>query len=87
MAQLPSEDLDQVWSSIMSDFSSLRALIPVNKDQLRALLGLMDTELESAETSIVQALPASTGKSWLLANQGIGRELMSRILDKRQEVL
>lgn len=87
MAQLPSENIDQVWTSVMSDFSAVRTLVPINKNQLNALLGLIDEQLETAETSIIQALPPGDGKAWLVANQGIGRELMSRILDKRQEVL
>ena len=87
MAALPSDNIDQVWTSVMSNFSNVRASVPINKNQLRALLVLMDSEIESAEISIIQALPAGDGKSWLIANAGIGRELMSRIIDKRQEVL
>lgn len=84
---LPSESIDRVWSTAMSVFSSFRRLIPINKHQLRGLFQLMDQELESAEVSIIQALPAGTGKAWLIANPALGRELMARILDERQEVL
>lgn len=87
MATLPSEALDTVWANIMSDFSALRTLIPISKPQLRWLLGLMDSEIETAEISIIQALPTGEGRTWLIANPGIGREFMSRVLDKRQEVL
>lgn len=87
MAQLPSANIDQVWKSTMEEFSAFRELIPVNKTQFRTLLELMDTEIEGAETSIVQALPAGDGRSWLVANQPIGRTLMIRIMQKRREVL
>ncbi|GAI34537.1 unnamed protein product, partial [marine sediment metagenome] len=66
MAQLPSENIDQVWSSVMSDLSAVRTLVPINKTQLNALLTLIDEQLETAETSIIQALPASDGKTWLI---------------------
>lgn len=87
MAQLPTENMDQVWQSTMEEFSSLRELIPVNKNQFRTLLELMDVEIEGAEIDIVQALPAGAGKTWLINNQAIGRTLMIRIMQKRREVL
>ena len=87
MAQLPSDNIDQTWSEIMSEFSSLRTLIPINKNQLRALLVLIDQELEGAEIDIVQALPAGDGRMWLIANPALGRGLMLNILQKRKEVL
>lgn len=87
MAQLSGENIDQVWSSIMSEFSSLHTLIPINKHQLRALLVLIDQELEGAEVDIIQAIPAGPGRTWLVANPALGRGLMLDILRKRKEVL
>lgn len=87
MAQLPNENIDQAWSATMSEFSSVRTLIPINKAQLRALLVLIDQELEGAETSIIQAIPAGPGKTWLVANPALGRGLMLDVLRKRKEVL
>lgn len=87
MAQLPSENIDQVWSSIMSEFSALRTVIPINKHQLRALLVLIDQELENSEVDIIQALPAGDGKTWLIAHPAIGRSLMLDVLQKRKEIL
>lgn len=87
MAQLPSNGIDQVWSSVMSCFSSLHTLIPINKHQLRALLVLIDQELESAEVDIIQAIPAGPGRTWLTTNPALGRSLMLDILRKRKEVL
>jgi hypothetical protein len=62
-------------------------VIPISKNQLKALLTLIDEELESAEVSIIQALPSGDGKNWLIANPGIGRGLMLDVLGKRKEVL
>ncbi len=87
MAQLPSQNLDQVWQSTMSEFSSVRTTIPIDKNQLRALLELMDEELETAEVSIIQALPSGDGKAWLITNPALGRQLMLDILLERKEVL
>ena len=87
MAQLPSENIDQIWSTTMSEFSSLRTLIPIDKNQLRSLLTLIDQELEDAEVDIIQALPAGPGRSWLVANPDLGRRLMLDVLNKRREVL
>lgn len=87
MAQLPSENMDQVWTATMSEFSSLRTVIPVNKHQLRALLVLIDQEIEGAEVDIIQALPVGDGRSWLVANPALGRRLMLDVLTKRREVL
>ena len=87
MAQLPSESIDQTCSGIMSEFSSLWTLIPISSVQLRALLVLIDQELDGAETDIIQALPAGTGKTWLVANQSLARGIMLDVLHKRKEVL
>lgn len=87
MAQLPSENIDQVWSSIMSELSALHTIIPLSDLQLKQLLVLIDQELEDAEVSIVQALPAGDGKTWLIAHPAIGRSLMLNVLQKRKEVL
>jgi len=87
VAQLPSENIDQVWSAIMSEFSSLRTVIPISKAQLRTLVMLIDQELEGAEVDIVQAIPAGDARTWLVANPALGRRLMLDILTKRREVL
>lgn len=87
MPQLPNENIDQVWSATMSEFSSLRTVIPINKHQLRALLVLIDQELEDTEVDIIQALPPGDGRTWLITNPSLGRHLMLDILDKRKEVL
>ena len=62
MANLPSDDLDEVWKLIMSRYSGSHEEIPINKHQLRALLTIMDDELEAAEIAIIQALPDGAGK-------------------------
>ena len=87
MATLPSGDVDALWHQLMSDFSSIWTVVPINKNQFRQLLVLIDGELETAETSIVGALPSGAGKSWLVSNQPIGRHLIERTERKRKEVL
>ena len=87
MAQLSTNDLNDVWREVGSDYSAFRALIPISMPQLHSLLDLIDQEMETAEADIIQALPAGDGKTWLLNNQGLGRDLIRRIEQKRQEVL
>jgi len=87
MAQLPTNSLNVIWSNLMSEFSSVWTLIPITKDELKSLLGLIDEQLESAEVSIIQSLPSGEGKTWLVDNQALGREIMIRVLEKRKEVL
>lgn len=87
MARLPSGSVDEVYSNLTSEFSSVWTLIPITKDELRSLLVLIDGQLEDAEVSIVQSLPVGVGKTWLIDNQALGREIMIRILEKRKEVL
>ena len=87
MAILDSGSLNEVWRDIMSDFSSFRELIPVNKNQLRTFLGMVDAEMEASEIGLVQSLPAGKGKQWLISNPRIGREMLIRIERKRKEVL
>jgi len=71
----------------MSQYSSLRAGVPITKNQLTSLLTLMDAELNTAEISIVGNLPAGDGKTWILANDPIGRDMIARIETKRRDVL
>ena len=48
---------------------------------------MVDAEMEQSEIDLVQSLPAGTGKTWLLDNPRIGREMLIRIERKRKEVL
>lgn len=87
MATLPSNDLNEVWAQVMSDFSVFSTLIPVNKNQLKTLLVAIDSEMETAEVNLFAAIPPGAAKDWLLANLSIGRDLIQRVEQKRQEVL
>jgi hypothetical protein len=71
----------------MSDLSQSGVPTPLSKDDIRLLINFMDVQLDSAETSIFAALPAGDGRDWLLANPGLGRELLARIERERREVL
>ena len=85
MATLPSGSVDELWRDLMSEFSGVRTAVPINKNQFRALLVLIDADLETAESSIVGALPAGPGKSWLVANPTLGRLFIERTERKRKE--
>ena len=87
MATLSSDSIDELWQQLMEEYSSIRAVVPINKHQFRQLLVLMDVELEAAETSIVSALPNGAGKTWLVTNQPIGRHFIERTEKKRKETL
>jgi hypothetical protein len=87
MATLPSTDIDAVHADIMREFSNVRTGCPISKTDLRALIVLMDSQLATAETSIISAIPAGAGKTWLLANVPIARTVLIRTEQKRKDVL
>lgn len=75
----------EIWAEVMRDFSQSNLETPITKTDLRSLINYMDGQLETTESSIIAGLPAGDGKTWLLANQSIGRELLARVQQKRQE--
>lgn len=87
MATLTDTNIDAIHAELMREFSAVREVVPITKAQLRALIVLMDGELATAETSIVQATPAGAGKTWLVANAPLARTILIRTLEKRREVL
>ncbi|MHC4181774.1 MAG: hypothetical protein ACYSR0_00295 [Planctomycetota bacterium] len=87
MANLTTAQLAGVAQEAMRRFSNIRKEIPINKSQFTAFISAVDTELDSAEVSLVQGLPAGPGKDWLLANPDVGRELMVMVEQKRSESL
>jgi hypothetical protein len=87
MALLPTPTKDQLWAEFMRELSAAGVEIPVNKVALRSFIDLVDTQLEAAETSVVQAIPAGTGRTWLISHPSIGRIMMARIEKARSEVL
>jgi len=87
MATLSSADIDEVWMQLMSEFSALRTLVPINKNQFRAGLVQIDSELEDAELTIFQNITDSEVRVWLQTNQPLGRLCVERIERKRKEVL
>ncbi|TPV96162.1 MAG: hypothetical protein B7733_06340 [Myxococcales bacterium FL481] len=87
MANLTSGSIDSLHQQAMEWWSSRHEPTPISKSDLRALLVLMDEEIETAESSIVSALPSGTGKTWLLGKPEIGRFLMERIMRERKETL
>ncbi len=87
MPNLPDSDRSEIHTDVMDKWSNVRLPVPISKPELRALINLMDTELDTAEGSILGAIPAGVGKTWLVANQGIARQLLALIEKKRAEVL
>lgn len=88
MPLLPDGDRADVHAEAMDAWSSQGGVeTPVTKSELRSLINLLDSQLDSAEGTALAAIPAGTGKTWLVANQGRARELMARIEKRRSEAL
>ena len=87
MATLPSGDMDAVWQELMSEFSSVWRIIPVNKNAFRTFLENVDGVIEGSETDIVMSVPAGPVRDWLIANPEVGRSMVIRVMEKRREVL
>jgi len=87
MATLSSGSIDKIWAEFMSIYSSRRDEIPVSKNQLRSFVVIVDGELETAEIAVVQAVPAGDIRDWLIANDEVGRDMMTMVENERREVL
>jgi hypothetical protein len=87
MAQLTSEQLDEVFEEAMRRYSSIRREVPFGKTQFRAFFDIVDPEMETAEVAVVQAVPVGPSRQWLIDNPDIGRDLMMLVEEKRREVL
>lgn len=86
MARLTSGDLDTLTQAAVTALSGLREPIDVSHQAVRAAIDVIDQELETAETAILAAVSAGT-RTWLVAHPRISRELVSRVEEKRKEVL
>lgn len=87
MATLSSNDIDALAQVLQEEFSGVWTNIPVTKAKFRAGLVSIDSELEDAELTIFQNISDADVKSWLQANQTLGRLIIERIERKRKEVL
>lgn len=87
MATLSTEAIDNLHQIVMELYSLAHTEIPITKVQLRQLLVLIDEELETAETSMVQALPVSDAKTWLVGHPAVGRFMIEQTVAKRRETL
>lgn len=87
MAQLTAQQRQDVLDILMREFSSLHTAIPATKAQALALVDSIDAALETAEVTIFQGLPAGPGKTWLQANQPIGRRFIEEVERMRKVVL
>lgn len=87
MATLATADLNAVWAEVMRKYSNLYTVVPVNKNQLKAGMQDIDSVLATSEVSIFQNINDAGVKSWLQANQEIGRDVIVMIEQKRKETL
>ena len=88
MAALSSGDIDIIWARVMTEWSRRR--LPMgsfNKHEFRQTIVDIDSGLNNSEGAILNGISNATARTWLLANQSIGREIMVDIMSKRQEVL
>jgi len=84
---MTQEDRDAVWAAIMEQFSATFEAIPLLKPKLKALIGLIDDGLGTAELDILASVPGDTGQQWLIDHQSVARRLIVEVAKKRQEVL
>ena len=87
MAILSAGSIDKIWAQFMRKYSKRRDEIPVSKNQLRTFIEIVDAEMEAAETSIVQAVPAGAIRDWVIANAAVGRDVIGMVEDERRETL
>lgn len=87
MALLPEAERYYLWAETMRELSRHGIEIPVAKDALRTLVDRIDEGLETTEATIFAGLPGGPGKTWLLAHQNIGREIIAHIMQCREETL
>ncbi len=86
MAQLPGVDLDDVTVVIVSNLSNTRMGCPLSHQEMRTGAGIIDLLLETAEASILAAV-GPEANMWLVANPEVAREIVTKIQDKRREML
>ena len=86
MAQLTSEQRDELSAELQRFFSSIWAQIDITKVQLDAAIDVFDAGMETAETTILGNVSAAA-RAWLIANQTLARYILEEVAEKRREVL
>jgi len=86
MAQLSEAQKDKLHAELMRYLSSGWIPCDLSKSQLRMLLDYFDAGLETAESSILNSVPA-IGKTWLLNNVSLARHILEKVAQERTEVL
>ena len=87
MALLSDVERAAIWAEAMALLSRYNIATPVSKADFRWLVNHIDNNLETFEASVVGAIPAGAGKTWLLANPSIARRLVVMLAERRREVL
>ena len=86
MPLLTSEARDTLTAEVVKRLSNTRTAIPISHQDVRAAVGTIDVELNTAEVAILAAVAAVT-RSWLTANQHIARQIVEAVEAKRREML
>ena len=85
MANLTDGQLTEIGRSLRDRYSAEWQEMPFKKSQLHAFGVLIDGLLEQLEIDAVTALPASSIKTWLIANDHIARDIIVGIAKGRRE--
>ena len=86
MAQLTELQKDELSAELMRYLSREWVECNLNKAQLRAGINIFDVGMETAESSILAAVPTDV-RTWLLAHVTISRWILEQVAQKRREVL
>jgi len=87
MATLTTEQRLAISAAIQRELSRRNVEIPVGANGVDYLVQVVDDQQEAAEIAVIGGLPNGPGKSWLLNNVAIGREIIVFVESKRLELL
>jgi hypothetical protein len=87
MAKLTTEQRREISADIQRRLSESRTPIPLTKANLASLVGLIDDQMEAAETAIIQTVPTGTARQWLVNNANLSRRFIETVEAKRRETL
>ncbi len=87
MALLTTKSLHEVRADVMSDCSSNRQEIPITKNQLGALIAVVDSQQNSSEIAIIATVPAGDARDWLITNTKVSRDIIVKTEAERRDTL
>jgi len=86
MAQLTTEQKDELSAELQRLFSASWFQIDLSKTQLRTGIDVFDAGVETAESAIL-ANVSTEARAWLIVNQTLARFILEEVAEKRREVL